>query len=111
MGMSSSIKLAHFGRKSGKRFETRVWFVEIDGHLWVGSQDVARNWVRNVEASARAELDLGDGPIVYKATRRHDSADIERFRVAVLRKYPIQARFILFFTRGKTAGCFHLEQI
>jgi hypothetical protein len=101
--------LAHFGRKSGKRFETRVWFIEDEGTIWVGSQDMERNWVRNVEAMGRAELDFGDGPSEYHAARSMDVGELESFRAAILAKHPISARIILFFARGKTEGCFRLQ--
>lgn len=111
MARPSSVKLAHFGRKSGKRYSTRVWFIEGEGEgaVWVGTQDIERNWVRNVEAMGRAELDFGDGPSEYHAARCEDAAELERFRAAILAKHPIGARVILFFARGKTGGCFRLQ--
>jgi hypothetical protein len=109
VGRTSSVKLAHFGRKTGKRFVARVWFIETDGVVWIGSLDIERNWVRNLEASGRAELDFGQGPSAYIATRCHDLAQMQRFRSAVEAKHPILSRIIASLTRGKTAGCFRLE--
>ena len=109
MGRTSSVKLAHFGRKSGKRFVARVWFVETDGIVWVGSLDVERNWVRNLEANGRAELDFGRGPSAYIATRCHDLVEMQRFRSAIEAKHSILSRVIALLTRGKTAGCFRLK--
>ena len=106
--MKSSVKLTHFGRKSGKRFQVRVWCEEIDGAVWVGSRDIDRNWVRNLEANGRAELDFGSGPKAYTATRCHDMEKLERFVDAVLARHPIMYRFIEFMARGKTPGAFRL---
>lgn len=109
MARSKNIKLTHFGRKSGKRYDTTVWWAEIDGSIWVGSQDVARNWVRNVEETGIVELNFGEGPKAYTASRCHGDGDLTRFREAILRAHPIRARIILFFARGKTSGCFRLD--
>lgn len=109
MGTPSNITLAHYGRKSGKRFETYVWFVEIDGDVWIGTQDVERNWVRNVTATSRVELDFGDGPVPYTAERRRDEADLVRFRDAIFRRHPIAGRLIVWANRRKQPGCFRLR--
>lgn len=108
--MGSNVTLAHFGRKSGKRFETYVWYVEIDGHIWIGTQDVERNWVRNVRATPRVELDFGSGAEPYTAEWRDDRDDLKRFRDAVFRRHPIAARLIVWLNRHKTPGCFQLRR-
>ncbi len=102
-----SVELTHFGRKSGKPFKLSVWFVELDGDVWIGTRDTARNWVRNVEATGRAELDFGTGPVAYRCTRG-TSAELERFENAVLSKHPIGGRIINFMSRGKPPCCFRL---
>jgi hypothetical protein len=107
----SNVKLTHFGRKTGKSFVICVWFAEIDGFLWVGSQDAARNWVRNVEAVGKAELDFGSGPALYKATRCEGATELERFRKAMLARHPIGSRIIMLLTRGKTLCCFRMEPL
>ena len=107
----SNVRLTHFGRKTGKRFVISVWFAEIDGFFWVGSQDAARNWVRNVEVTGKAELDFGRGPAPYKATRCDGAAELERFRKAMLARHPIGSRIIMLLTRGKTLCCFRMEAL
>ena len=59
-GQSVAI-LTHFGRSSGKPYRVKVWWVEIDGALWLGSLDATRSWVRNVRAKGHAEIDRGRG--------------------------------------------------
>jgi len=104
-----SVVLTHFGRKSGKRFQLRVWFVEIDGRVWVGSQDTTRNWARNLRATRRAEIDFGTVPISCTATELSHPATIERFRAAIRSKHPIMSPLIDAMSRGKQPCCFRLE--
>jgi deazaflavin-dependent oxidoreductase (nitroreductase family) len=104
-----SVVLTHFGRKSGKRFQLRVWYVEIDGHVWVGTQDATRNWARNLRATGRAEIDFGTLPITCTATEGTDPTALKRFRAAIRSKHPVMSRLIDAMSRGKRPCCFRLE--
>lgn len=103
-----SVELTHFGRKSGKPFKLSVWFVEMDGDLWVGTRDSDRNWVKNLRSTGRAELNFGDGASSYTVTPGTDDEQ-SRFEKAILSKHPIGARIINFMARGKPPCCFRLE--
>ncbi len=102
-----SVELTHFGRKSGKPFKLSVWFVEIEGDLWVGTRDRDRNWVKNLRSTGRAELDFGDGAASYRCTEGSGD-ELTRFENAILAKHPIGARIINFMARGKEPICFRL---
>lgn len=104
-----SVVLTHYGRRSGKTYNLKVWFVEIDDHVWVGTQDSARNWARNVAITGRAALDFGAGPEEYVAREVTDDAEHERFRAAIRAKHPILSRLIEWSARGKTPTCFELS--
>jgi deazaflavin-dependent oxidoreductase (nitroreductase family) len=86
--------LTHFGRRSGKPYKLRVWWVEVDDELWIGSMDDVRSWVRNVRANGRAEIDRGRGPEPVRCEWLADPADVARFREAVTRKYPVMSRLL-----------------
>jgi deazaflavin-dependent oxidoreductase (nitroreductase family) len=95
--------LTHFGRKSGKPFQVQIWWVELDGGIVIGSMDRRRGWVRNLEATGRAVLDRGRGEEPVRCEWISDTAELERFRLAIRRKYPIMSRLLaLFFQRE---GC------
>jgi hypothetical protein len=104
-----SVVLTHFGRKSGKRFQLRVWYVEIDGRVWVGTQDTTRNWACNLRATRRVEIDFGTLPITCTATEGTDPTMLERFRAAIHSKHPVMSRLIELMSRGKHPCCFCLE--
>lgn len=105
----STLKLTHFGRKSGKAFDVTIWFAEIDGGLWIGSLDESRNWVRNLRSTGRARVDFGSGPIEVAAESVGDATDQQRYREAVAAKYPVLSRIIGLFVRGKTRAVFRLR--
>jgi len=95
--------LTHFGRKSGKPFQVQIWWVELDGGVVIGSMDSSRGWVRNLKATGRAVLDRGRGEEPVRCEWVSDATEIERFRLAVRRKYPVMSRLLaLFFQRE---GC------
>lgn len=106
----STLKLTHFGRKSGKPFDVTIWFCEIDGGLWIGSLDVERNWVRNLRAAGKARVDFGSGAIDVRAEFVEGEADRNRYRDAVAAKYPILSRLIGLMVRGKTRAVFRLHE-
>ena len=96
--------LTHFGRTSGKPYRVKIWWVEIDGSLWIGSLDARRGWVLNLRATGRAEIDRGRGVERILCDPVADAAEIARFRAAVKSKYPIMSRLLaLFFERDSCA--------
>lgn len=103
-----SVELTHFGRKSGKPFKLRVWYVEIDGDLWVGTRDKTNHWVRNLRATGRAELDFGQEGVAFGCEQAASEAEQQRFDQAILAKHPIAGRLIVAMARGKSPCCFRL---
>jgi len=107
----STLKLTHFGRRSGKPFDVTIWFTDIDGELWIGSLDGARNWVRNLRSGGKARVNFGDGPIDVRAEFVTADADKQRYRDAVAAKYPVLSRVIALFVRGGERVVFRLGPV
>lgn len=105
----STLKLTHFGRKSGKAFDVTIWFTVIDGELWIGSLDEARNWVRNLRSTGRARVNFGAGAEDVAVEFVGSDADRQRYAAAVAAKYPVLSRIIGLFVRGKTRAVFRLR--
>ena len=42
-------RLSHYGRKTGKPHEVTIWFILDGDRLYVGTANVNRQWVRNVQ--------------------------------------------------------------
>jgi hypothetical protein len=101
----STVKLTHYGRKTGKPYEVTLWFVIIDGEIWIGSLDSSRPWVKNVRNGGEVRLDFGAGPQTCTCEWIEDGGALVGFRDAVRAKYPIMSRVISLFTRARGKGC------
>ena len=95
----STIRLTHYGRKTGKPYTVTIWFAVIDGRVFIGSLSKKRSWVRNVRARGSADLDFGTGPHSVKCIWVEDPETLERYSRAVLEKYGLRARAIALVTR------------
>jgi len=98
---AKTLALHHRGRLSGRAFKVKIWFVEFDGHIWIGSLDDGRNWVKNLRAaSGRVELDLGEGAVPYLCTPAKGE-ELDRFAGAIRKKHPILGRLFAALVRGE----------
>lgn len=80
-------RLTHYGRKTGKPHEVTIWFVLDDERLYVGTANVNRQWVRNVQKTPQIKLSIGSE--VFEGTARFlaERAEHERAMAAIRRKY------------------------
>ena len=89
-----TLLLTHYGRKSGKPYDVTIWFV-VDGEkVYIGTANVSRQWVRNVQKTPQVKLSIGvemfDGTARFLA----DHAEHERAMAAIRRKYWMYRPFI-----------------
>ena len=108
--LGETVKLTHYGRKSGKPYDTTIWFTKLDGVLWIGSMNADRAWVHNLRANGKATLDFGGGPETMRATWVDDAAAVARYQDAIVAKYPFWSRVIGFLIRGERCA-FRLETV
>ena len=47
-------RLTHYGRKTGKAYEVTIWFVLDADKLYIGTANVKRQWVQNVQKTPRS---------------------------------------------------------
>jgi len=82
-----TVKLTHYGRKTGKSHQVTIWFVLAGDKVYIGTADVNRHWVRNVQKTPQVKL-LIDGE-AFEGTARFLAglADRERVKSLVARKY------------------------
>src|SRR5215472_16258499 len=52
-------RLTHSGRKTGKPHEVTIWFVLDGDRLYVGTANVNRQCVRNVQKTPKIKLSMG----------------------------------------------------
>jgi len=83
----STLILTHYGRKSGKPYEVKIWFVVDGDQVFIGTANVERQWVRNVQKSQRIKLSVGGEKFEAEARFLDDPAERDRALAAVGRKY------------------------
>jgi len=80
-------RLTHYGRKTGKLHEVTIWFVLNDDRLYIGTANVKRQWVRNVQKTPKIKLSVGGETFEGNARFLTDRAEHERAMAAIRRKY------------------------
>ena len=80
-------RLTHYGRKTGKPHEVTIWFVLDDDKLYLGSANVNRQLVRNLQKTPKIKLSIGGETFEGKARFLTDRAEHERALAAIRRKY------------------------
>ena len=79
--------LTHYGRKTGTSHEVTIWFVLDDEKLYIGTANVNRQWVRNVQKTPKIRLSIGGETFDGNARFLTDRAEHERAMAAIRRKY------------------------
>ena len=79
--------LTHYGRKTGKPHEVTIWFVLERDRLYIGTANVNRHWVHNVQKTPNIRLSIGGEN--FKGTARFlaDRTEHERAMAAIRQKY------------------------
>ena len=80
-------KLTHYGRKTGNAYEVTIWFVLDNDKLYIGTANVNRQWVRNVQRTPQIKLSIGGESFSGTARFLTDRPEHERAMAAIRRKY------------------------
>jgi deazaflavin-dependent oxidoreductase (nitroreductase family) len=80
-------KLTHYGRKTGKEHEVTIWFALDGDGFYIGTANVNRQWVRNVQKTPQIKLRIGEEQFDGTARFLDDSNEHERAMAAIRRKY------------------------
>jgi len=80
-------RLTHYGRKTGKPHEVTIWFVLDGDKLYIGTANVNRQWVRNVQKTPKIKLSMGDESFSGTVRFLADRAEHKRVMTAIRRKY------------------------
>jgi deazaflavin-dependent oxidoreductase (nitroreductase family) len=82
-----TLTLTHYGRKSGKPYDVTIWFVVDGDKVYIGTANVNRQWVRNVQTTPRIRLAVGGETFEGTARFLTNRAEHERAMAAIRRKY------------------------
>lgn len=82
-----TLRLTHYGRKSGKPYQVTIWFVFDGERLYLATANVNRQWVKNVQKTPRVSLSIaGDtfqGEVRFLSDPAERDATLKKFQ----RKY------------------------
>jgi deazaflavin-dependent oxidoreductase (nitroreductase family) len=82
-----TLTLTHYGRKSGKPYDVTIWFAVEGDNVYIGTANVNRQWVRNVQKTPRIRLAVGGETFEGEARFLAERAERERAMAAIRRKY------------------------
>ncbi len=80
-------RMTHYGRKTGKPHEVTIWFALDGDRLYIGTANVNRKWVRNVQKTPKIKLSMGGENFEGNARFLTDRTEHERAMAAIRRKY------------------------
>jgi deazaflavin-dependent oxidoreductase (nitroreductase family) len=72
----STLRLTHYGRKTGKPYTVTIWFVVDGERVYLPTLNTGRQWPRNVQANPQARLEIGDEGFAGRITRVTDSREL-----------------------------------
>ena len=82
-----TLTLTHYGRKSGKPYDVTIWFVVDGDKVYIGTANVNRQWVRNLQKTPRIRLAVGGETFEGEARFLAERSEHERAMAAIRRKY------------------------
>ena len=87
IGDKQTLRLTHYGRKTGRPYEVTIWYLVDDDRLYLASANAARNWVRNVKVRPAVSLRVGDEVFNGNVRAITDPQEREKVSGLVERKY------------------------
>lgn len=87
IGDKQTLRLTHYGRKTGRPYEVTIWYLVDDDRLYLASANAARNWVRNVKVRPAVSLRIGDELFNGNVRAITDPQEHEKVSGLVERKY------------------------
>jgi deazaflavin-dependent oxidoreductase (nitroreductase family) len=82
-----TVRLTHYGRKSGKPYEVTIWFVVNGNRVYLGTANVNRQWVRNVQKTPKVRSSIGGEMFEGQGPFLTDRTEQERAKMMMRRKY------------------------
>jgi deazaflavin-dependent oxidoreductase (nitroreductase family) len=82
-----TVTLTHYGRKSGKPYDVTIRFVVEGDKVYIGTANVNRQWVRNVQKTPQVKLSIGGETFNGTARFLTDRAEHQRAMAAIRKKY------------------------
>ncbi len=84
---TSTLRLTHYGRRSGKPYEVTIWFMVEGDVVYLATANRNRQWPRNVAARPEVRLRVGTEAFTGRVDVITDRATIEHVTDLVAAKY------------------------
>jgi len=55
-----TLRLTHYGRQTGKAYQVTIWFLVEGETVYLVTQNMQRQWTRNVQARPDIQLQIGN---------------------------------------------------
>ena len=82
-----TLRLTHYGRKTGKPYQVTIWFIVEGERVWLATANKNHQWVKNVQKTPRVILTIGNERFEGEARFLSDPAERDRVLAMVRRKY------------------------
>jgi deazaflavin-dependent oxidoreductase (nitroreductase family) len=86
-GDRQTLRLTHYGRKTGRPYEVTIWYMVDGDKLYLATFNQNRNWVRNVKSRPSISLRIGEEVFNGDIREITDPQEREKVRALVDRKY------------------------
>ncbi len=83
----STLILTHYGRKSGKPYNVKIWFVVDGDKVFIGTANIEHQWIKNVQKNPRIKLSIDGEKFEAEARFLDHPAERSRALAAAERKY------------------------
>lgn len=82
-----TLRLTHYGRKTGKPYQVTIWFMVDGERVWLATANKNHQWVKNMQKTPHVILKIGDETFEGEARFLSDPAERDRVLAMVRRKY------------------------
>ena len=86
-GDRQTLRLTHYGRKTGRPYEVTIWYLVDADKLYLVTANASRNWVRNVKSRHAISLRIGEEVFNGDVREITDPQEREKVNTLVERKY------------------------
>jgi deazaflavin-dependent oxidoreductase (nitroreductase family) len=102
-----SVVLTHHGRKTGRPYDVRVWFMADGSKVYLTTVNMDRQWARNLRARPEVSLRIKDCAFQGFASVVSPGDEMDRVVALMKGKYPIVIPYLWW--KKQPAGAFRVD--
>lgn len=108
--LSSTCRLTHLGRTSGRAYEVTIWFLPDGPRVYLATMNMQRNWTRNVQANPRVTLTIAGERLSGTAHLVTDAGEMDHVVDLLKRKYLLARPYLWIKKRPDGAFAVDLDR-